>query len=148
LKPDVDLVLRRIAEALLGEIAPRVSEDYAQRNTTLAALLLQSAAEEWDRAAARRAEENGALRALFRDAVPVVDDAGLATLLREAASGRDESLRIADLEAGNHALRALLVELHAHVESLETPAARALEDAIWTELRRSTERRALSIAPF
>jgi hypothetical protein len=147
-KPDVDLVLRRIAEALLGETAPRVSDDYASRNTSLAAMLLLSAAEEWDRAAARRTEENDALRTLFREAAPCVEDPALATRLADAAARRDGSLRVADLEAANHALRALLVELHAHVEELATPAAREIEAAIWAELRRSTERRALSIAPF
>ena len=36
------------------EIAPKISDDYTQRNSALTAMLLQIAAEEWDRAAARR----------------------------------------------------------------------------------------------
>jgi hypothetical protein len=106
------------------------------------------AAEEWERAASRRVEENEALRALFRDAAAGVADAELGRRLTDAAGTRDTDLRVSALEAGNASLRALLIELHAHVETLDGPAARRVEDAIWAELRRSTERRALALAPF
>lgn len=148
MKPDVPVALQKLAAALLVEVAPAVGVDYLQRNTGVAALMLNLASEEWDRAAARRVDENAALRALFRDAAPVVADAALRARLEEEASGTDGDLRISALETANAALRGLLVELHAHVEVLEGPRARALEDAIWAELRRSTERRALSFAPF
>ena len=59
MKPDVDLTLQTIAASLMTEIAPKISDDYTQRNSMLTAMLLQIAAEEWDRAAARRVEENG-----------------------------------------------------------------------------------------
>jgi hypothetical protein len=111
-------------------------------------MLLGIVREEWDRAAARRVQENAALRALFRDALPVVSDTDLRRKLAAAADSADASLLVSELDAGNDALRALLIELHAHVETLETPGARALEDAIWRELVASTERRKLSLAPF
>jgi len=147
-KPDVDLTLQRLAESLLVDVAPSIGSDYAKSNTLLSAMMLQSAAEEWDRAAARRVEENRALRALFAKAAGCVEDAALAEQLRAAAQGEDASLRIAALEESNAALRALLIELHARVEALEGPEARRIESAIWDELRASTERRALSSAPF
>ena len=49
-------------------------------------LLLQIAAEEWDRAAARRVEENRAMRQLFAGAAPEIGDPDLRARL-EAASG-------------------------------------------------------------
>jgi hypothetical protein len=147
-KPDVPLALQKLAGSLLLEVAPAVGADYLQRNTGVSAIMLQMAAEECERAAARRVEENETLRALFRDAAGVVADAGLGRRLAEAAGTRDPDLRIGALEASNAALRALLVELHAHTDGLEGPAARRVEDAIWAELRRSTERRALALAPF
>lgn len=148
MKPDVPVALQKLAGSLLLEVAPAVGVDYLQRNTGLAAIMLQVVAEEFERAASRRVEENAALRALFRDAAPVAADAGLRGRLQEAAAGADGDLRVSALEAANAALRALLIELHAHVESLDAPGARRVEDAIWAELRRSTERRALSLAPF
>ena len=148
MKPDVPLALQKLAGSLLLEVAPAVGADYLQRNTGVSAIMLQMAAEEWERAASRRVEENEALRALFRDAAAAVADAQLGRRLADAAATRDADLRVSALEAANAALRALLVELHAHVETLAGPAARRVEDAIWAELRRSTERRAMALAPF
>lgn len=148
MKPDVPEVLGFLAQALLLELAPKIPEEYAQRTSGIMAMLLSAAAEEWDRAAARRVQENAALRALLRDAVPVVRDAALGARLEEGSRGADASLRVADLVRENEALRALLTDLHEHVEGLEAPEARQLEERIWDELRISTERRALSIAPF
>ncbi len=148
MKPDVDLTLQTIAASLMTEVAPKISDDYTQRNSMLTAMLLQIAAEEWDRAAARRVEENGALRRLFAEAAAEIEDRELRGRL-EAASGEvEESLRIADLNRSNDGLRALLIELHAHLEEIDTEAARRIEAAIWRELRVSTDRRAVSVAPF
>ncbi len=148
MKPNVDFTLQTIAASLLTEIAPKISDDYVMRNSALTAILLQIAAEEWDRAAARRVEENGALRRLFAEAAPEVEDRELRARLEAASGGEEESLRIADLDRSNDALRSLLIELHAHLEEVETENARRIESAIWRELRTSTERRAVSVAPF
>lgn len=148
MKPDVDVALQIIAGSLLTEIAPKLPDDYSQRNGLLTAMLLQSASEEWDRAAARRVEENRALRRLFSEAAPEIGDEALRARLESADAEEDLSLRICDLNRSNDQLRALLIELHAHVEELETEAARRIDAAIWEELRISTERRALSMAPF
>jgi len=148
MKPDVDVTLQMIASSLLTEIVPKISDDYTQRNSMLTAMLLQSAAEEWDRAAARRVEENRALRRLFEEAAGEIEDRDLRARLEAACREQDESLRITDLNRSNDRLRTLLIELHAHVEEIHTEAARRIEEAIWQELRISTERRALSLAPF
>jgi hypothetical protein len=148
MKPDVPVALQKLAGALLVEVAPAVGVDYLQRNTGITAIMLQLASEEWERAAARRVEENGAVRTLFREAAPVVADAALRARLEAAGAGTDADFRISALEAANASLRALLTELHAHVESLASPEARRIDDAIWAELRRSTERRAISLSPF
>ena len=72
MKPDVPVALQKLSMTLLVEIAPQVGVEYLQRNSALAAIMLQMAAEEFDRAAARRVEENGAMRALFGNAAPGV----------------------------------------------------------------------------
>jgi hypothetical protein len=148
MKPDVDVTLQIIAASLMTEIAPKISDDYTQRNSMLTVMLLQSAAEEWDRAAARRVEENRTLRRFFAEVAPEIGDLDLRGRLEAASGGEDESLRISDLNRSNDGLRTLLIELHAHVEGIDTETARRIEAAIWQELRVSTERRALSLAPF
>jgi hypothetical protein len=148
-KPDVERTLQLLARSLLLELGPGLPHDYARRSAMLAAMLLASAAEEWDRAAERRAEENRALREIFRAAAERgVADAALRERLAAAARSSDASLRVSELERANVELRALLVQLHAHVEELSTPSAREIEACIWDELRRSTQRRRLSMQPF
>lgn len=148
MKPDPGHVLERVMQALLTEIAPAVQPAYRQASVTMHAMLLASVREEMDRAAARRVEENAALRALFAAAAPNVRDAALRERLSSAAGTQDPSLRVPDLEAANLALRGLLIELHAHVETLAGPEARRIDAAIWRELAASTERRKLSLGTF
>lgn len=148
MKPDVSEMLAQAAQTLLADVAPKLGSEYEQRSVAILAMLLPAISEEFDRAAARRIEENAALRRLFADSKPVVRDPGLRARLDEAARSAEANLSIRALTAANEALRGLLVELHAAIEGLPTPAARALEERIWAELRASTERRRLSFAPF
>ena len=148
MKPDGDQLLRVLAGGLMADLAPQLVDDYLQRNVMVTGMLLTAAAEEWDRAAARRADENAALRALFVDATPGIEDGALRGRLEEAGASATDGLLVSELERENAELRAILIELHAHVEALGTEEGRRIEGAIWRELRPSTERRALSIAPF
>ncbi len=148
MKPDVPKVLEILAGRFLFDIAPNVAPSYRQSSVGVSAMLLGIVREEWDRAAARRVDENASLRALFREGAGVVTDTNLRRRLEAAGASSDASLLISELEKANDALRALLIELHASVEQQSGAAARALEDAIWRELAASTERRKLAIAPF
>ncbi len=148
MKPDVDRFIEVAAMYLIAQLPPALGSKYEQSNVTTLGALLAVLREEFDRASARRVDENRALRRLFAEAAPVVEDAGLRTRLEDAAASEDGSLLVSDLERGNAALRALLIDLHAHVEQLTTPAAKRIETAIWNELVTSTERRRLMMAPF
>ena len=148
MKPDPGRFLEIAAEQLMGSIGPALPAGYAQSTTGLLAVMLLEVKTELERAAARRVEENRVLRGLFSEALPVVTDSALRERLDEAARGEDESLLVSALEQGNATLRGLLIELHAHVETLRTPEARRIEDAIWAELAASTERRRLALGPF
>lgn len=148
MKPDVQRFLEVAAVHLLARTAPDLPDAYSQSSLVVIAGLLAAVGEEFERAAARRVEENRALRDLFEAAQPQVADAGLRQRLRDAAASEDGSLLVTDLEAENARLRALLIELHAHVEQCPGDEARRLEEAIWSELAASTERRRLSLGPF
>ena len=148
MKPEVSRFLEVASAHLLLQSAPAISDGYEQSSVQTLAILLGVTREEAERAAARRVEENRALRTLFGEAVPLVSEEALRGRLSEAAEGHDESLLVSELEKGNAALRELLIALHTYVETLEGDDARAFESAIWRELALSTERRRLSLAPF
>jgi len=148
MKPEVPATLQSLAAVLLAEIAPRLLDDYSQKTSGVAAGLLLIAAEEWDRGAERRVQENRALRRLFADAAPTVRSEGLRRRLELASHSRDPSLRLSSLDERNALLRGLLIELHAHVESLSGPEAAQLDERIWNELRAGAERRAIGFWPL
>ena len=148
MKPDVTKLLEIVSARMLFDVAPNVQPSYRQSSVSITGILLTMVKEETERAAARRVEENAVLRALFGRAAAQVGEPALRAKLAEAAASRDPSLLLSELESANAALRALLIELHAHVETETAPWARALDAEIWRELVTSTERRRLSLAPF
>lgn len=146
--PDVGRFLEVASAHLLLGSAPALGEGYEKSTVMTLAILLGIAREEVDRAAARRVEENNALRAFFEKWQRVVANEDLRERLASAAAGVDESLFVPDLERNNASLRGLLIELHAHIEEQAGDDARACEAALWRELVASTERRRLSLGPF
>lgn len=152
--PDCPSYLQTLSQWLLAEATPALPQAWQQGAAMRHGLLLQAVITEFDRAAARRVEENRALRALFREALDTAGAAGVAMpqdlvdALAQAAQGEDTDLRVGALQEGNRTLRALLEPLHAWVEGEATPEVRALEEAIWAELLASTERRRLPLGRF
>jgi hypothetical protein len=144
--PSVAAVLNGIARTLLMDLLPHTTHAYGAQTLQLDAALAMMCAQEFDRAAARLAEENAALLALFADAAPVVADPSLRDALRAAATATAPSLLVSALHERNRALRELLIRLHAHVETLDGDAAAGLDARIWAELVESTRRRQLDMA--
>ena len=143
MKPDVARFLEVAVSHLMTNVAPALASSYERSSMVVFGLMLTAVRHEFERAAARRVEENRELRRIFAGAMSVVEAAELGSRLERAANGEETSLAISDLEQCNAALRGLLIELHAHVEELDSPQARRLEAEIWQELVVSTERRAL-----
>lgn len=148
MKPEVDFVLRASASRLLTEVAPALGDAYLRSNLEVIAGLLTAAAEEYDRAAHVRAEENRAMRRIFADAVPFVEDAALRARLDAVAAESEGSLQVSDLNLANDRLRSVLIEIHALVETRKEPWAARTKQAIWSELRASASRRSLSFFPL
>jgi FKBP-type peptidyl-prolyl cis-trans isomerase (trigger factor) len=147
-KPDVDRLLEVAADELMARLGPALPTSYQRESATGLGAMLLNLREEFERAAERRVEENAELRRIFAEAAPVVVDGQLRERLEQAARGRDTKLAVSALERTNGELRGLLIELHAHVEELDSAAARNLDEQIWRELVRSTERRKLAFAVF
>jgi len=148
MKPDIDRFLDVSAAYLMMELAPTLGSSYAQSNVSILGMMLAAVREEFGRAAARRIEENREMRRLFGEAAPGVKDAALHHRLLDAAQSDDTDFTVSALEQSNAALRQTLIDLHTHVEQLDTPEARRIEEAIWRELAASTERRRLMMGPF
>ncbi|MFI4949443.1 MAG: hypothetical protein ACHP7A_00220 [Caulobacterales bacterium] len=123
--PDVPSVLSELATLLLRNALPDTPEAERVSALGLSSMLLNIAAEVWDGAAEQLVQENRAL----------------ALLLGDTASETD--LRLSVLRAENARLRATLIEAHIAAEQAGDTAR---EDAIWAELRASTERRKLSVS--
>jgi hypothetical protein len=148
MRPEISRVFQTFAMDLMARVIPEITPAYHQGTIGMIAAMLLIAADEWDRGASRRFEENARLRELFAGAAAAVTDITLRDRIAALAGTRDDDLRVSALEQNNCALRAALIDLHAHVEALEGAAARRVEDQIWRELAKSTERRMLSTAPF
>ncbi|HUA34328.1 MAG TPA: hypothetical protein VMA09_12035 [Candidatus Binataceae bacterium] len=148
MRPNIPVVFQTVAADLMMRVLPAISPTYHQGTVGMIATLLVIAADEWDRGASRRLEENQAMRDLFRKAAPVVSDKALSDRLKQLASSSDTDYRVSALEDNNCALRAALIELHTQIESQSGNEAREIENAIWKEIAKSTERRRLSTAAF
>jgi hypothetical protein len=123
--PDVPSVLSELAQLLQRNAAPDVPDGERANALGLSSMLLALAAEVWDGAAENLVQENRALAALLRD------------------TAAESDLRLSVLRAENARLRGLLIEAHVAAEQAGDAAR---QDAIWAELRASTERRKLSIS--
>jgi hypothetical protein len=144
--PDPRAVLIDFAGRLGVSVIPDLKTPFLVGSVSLMAAALGMMAEDFDNMAARLVDENRAIRGLFGQALALSPPAELASQLAPLAKTGDDDLRISSLQAANNLLRAALVDLHAWAET--QTGAKALNDAIWAELSRSTERRRLSTAPF
>ena len=141
--PSIAQVLNGVARTLLMDVMPQTAHAYLIQTLQLDAMLAMMCAQEFDRAAARLADENAALLALFGDAEALVTENDLRAELRAAGIAAPSGLLVSQLQERNRTLRGLLVRLHAHVETL--PDAEALNERIWAELVESTRRRQLDL---
>ena len=123
--PNVPSVLAELAQLLLRNAAPGVPEAERASALGLSSALLSLAAETWDGAAHDLVVENRALRDLL------------------ALPGDDGDLHLSALQAENARLRARLIDAHV---AAEVAGDTGRLEAIWAELRISTERRMLSIS--
>jgi hypothetical protein len=123
--PGVPSVLSEMAGLLIRNAAPGAPDAERANALTLSSMLLALAAEVWDGAADKLVQENRAL----------------AMLLDDAAAETD--LHLSVLQAENDRLRNLLIVAHIAAEDAGDAVR---QEAIWAELRTSTERRLLSIS--
>ena len=123
--PDVPSVLAELAQLLMRNAVPGVPDAERASALGLSAMLLSLSAEVWDGAAHNLVVENRALRSLLD------------------LPGEDGDLHLSALRAANDRLRGALIEAQIAAENAGDTAR---QEAIWAELRASTERRKLSVS--
>lgn len=141
MKPAVTAVVANMAANLRDDIAPHLS-GFRAGNAGMIAAMMDMVAEEWDRAAARLVAENADLRRVL------AQGAGFLGGSAEPADALYTDLRISALERENERLRARLIELQSAVELDQSTEAAAIDEAIWSLLRRSVESRRIASANF
>lgn len=133
MKPSPDLVLNQAFAKIAMEMGPALPAGYGQGSATTTGVLLLLVAQEFNRAADIRAKENSAMRTLFTEAAAAAGG-DLGARLKAAAGEREADLNVATLDKANAALKALLIELHAHAEragdaALEARIVRLMAEA-------------------
>lgn len=126
--PSVPAVLVDLAGKVAANAAPNVNPVDRASALGLSALLMSLAAETWDSAAHHLVMENRAFRTLL---------ARGAAYAPPPVEHPEDDFRLSALAAENGCLRAALITLQIAVEGRDEP----MNDAIWAELRASTERR-------
>ena len=126
--PSVPAVLLDLATKVAANAAPQVNPVDRASALGLTAVLMGLAAEAWDSAAHHLVMENRAMRVLL---------ARGAAYAPPPAEHAEDDFRLSALAAENGRLRAALITLQTAVEGRDE----AMNDAIWAELRASTDRR-------
>ena len=145
MKPEADQILNTSALQLLTTIVPVLPSAYPQGTASLIAILSIMVSQEYERGAAIRVGENNEMRSLFEELAPATADVSLRQRLLTAARTEDTDLNISSLNAANHTLRQLLIELQAHIENRDGKAAREAERRIWHVLKASADRRMIHV---
>ena len=141
MRPHCDHILRTMATVLATEYMPMLQTDHARAEMGLMALTMGVISEEFERVAHRRIEENREMRKIFKQAISVVKDDDLKNRLVEASEKMEVDFHTSALDKLTGELLEVFIDLHTHVETLEGPDARGLEETIWKEIENRVKRR-------
>ena len=145
MKPNVGQIVGTTAIQLMTQVAPALTESYAQSSAGLLGLILTFCAQEFDQAADKRMRENNEMRDLLAALEPHIDESKLRTRLGGVMAGRDASLKISELDKTNAELRKLLIDVHAHLEELPTLDAKTQIRKILALLSAHAEQRLIKL---
>lgn len=148
MKPDADAGLGYIAQRIATSLIPELGSEYGAADAGLISVLLQAAAEEYQRGAHARMADLEDMREILAEGARLLDDAALAERLADESRRTEGSLRIEDLNASHDRCKALLIELHAAVEEAgraRAAWARDLDVAIWRFYEAYADRHAFNL---
>ncbi|CAN0434213.1 unnamed protein product [Phaeothamnion confervicola] len=144
MKPTLKSILSGAADAVNTELIPFLrSNPTAIGHASMIRLVVYSAATEADREPDTLMTEIAAMRVLFETAAATPLPDQMRARLRAAASGAPANFTLTALSEHSASMKAVLVDLHAEVEEISTPWARAIEAQVWDTLRLGADRRQL-----
>lgn len=139
-----------LSELLVGNLVtlsepppPESAGEFMGGKVGVVALISFLCAQEAEKGAAVRVNENRALRALFADASREGWAPDQTALLRELSEGQDDSLLLSVLDQNNAELRRALIALQTAVEADPTPGGRLRERRTLSLLVETAHARAL-----
>jgi len=141
MKPDTDFLLRSLASVLRTQILPLMDSKYVQSDILLITQFLLALSADYESAAFCRIEENRELRELFAEASTYVTETNLKNRLYKAINSKDVDFKISSLDKCNQELFKILIDLHAHIETLEGEEGGRIEQTIWKVLKMKIMRR-------
>ncbi len=119
---DIGMILGRLGQKLVGEVAPKLEGDYSGGHAAMSGIMAVMAGEAWDGAADRLVNEIAGLRAL------------IALAGKEVTVPASPTVKVSDLTAERNELARYLIALQMSLESQDTQEAKDLNAKIWAHL--------------
>ena len=119
---DIGMILGRLGQKLVGEVAPKLEGDYSGGHAAMSGIMAVMAGEAWDGAADRLVNEIAGLRAL------------IALAGKEVTVPASATVKVSDLTAERNELARYLIALQMSLESQDTQEAKDLNAKIWAHL--------------
>lgn len=133
---DIGMVLGRLGNKLVTEVAPKLEGDYSAGHAAMAGFMSVMAGEAWDGAADRLVNEVSSMRALLALAGKTPD-------IPESVS-----VKISELTVERDALALELIQLQLSLEDQDDEASKALNVKIWMHLMATAMNRMPSAPDF
>lgn len=137
--PHTDGALRMLSQRLMTQLLPDLKSLYSLSDGALIGLLINAIADETAEGIQRRLADIAEMKLIF-----VAGEALLSSKDKEVSGAEMSSYSLADVNDHHDALTRLLVLLH---EASEDDGFEALNQSIWTYLRRHTERHKITAVP-
>ena len=137
--PHADDALRMLSQRLMTQLLPDLKSLYSLSDGALIGLLINAIADETAEGIQRRLDDIAEMKRIF-----IAGEALLSSKDREVTAAELSSYRLADGNDHHDALSRILVLLH---EASENKGFEALNQSIWTYLRRHTQRHKITAVP-
>jgi len=129
-----------LAQRLLTHVLPEQRTAFGAADAALLGLLFEMVGQDLERAAHARLEDVREMRAIFADARGLGLDEALVARMDVALARELADARLSSLDEVHAVHSAVLIELHARVETLSGTEAARLDRQIWEHLERHAER--------
>ena len=129
--------IAHLGTRLLTDVLPRTEDAYTAADLGMTYSLIDMVAQDYDRAADVLVSDDAGLRAILREAQPLVAEGALRDRIAAALASQADGLRIGQLSAHADQMLKVFIDLHHATETAEeqgAPWAAALNLKLWAFL--------------